>query len=534
MNKLIKLNLKNIFVISLILLLALILRLYHLGENTLSYDEATVVLNKLVFERLSSFIKLFDMNFLVNNRDYLTVYCYGFMSPWQELFGKSEFILRLPSVVFGVFAVFLLFLIGRNCFGTSVGYLSAFLLSISPLSIYYSQEVRPYSGIIFLSLMSAYSLFMFLRNQEKKYSFSYIASNTLNIYFHCATLSIFASFLLFIIFNLKRYRFLIRPLIFMHAMISLLIIPVLLSLYANLFFVSRVKLDLAFAEYPIWGAKASFKQLLFTLKNFTTGYNTDLYGFAMFFTLIFGIFILFGIYKVLQKGPEKLFLFCLLTPVLLLFSVSKFLPCYVDRYVIFVLPFYLLFIAIGLEKAIQNKAVAFFVILFICFSCFGLFSYYRNYLPEDHTQHVAVSDKPNIREAVSILLNNYRKGDKVMYTCKNTIFPFKFYIKKESPGLFTEIDKGNYVFIEAGAERETPLIYNYDLWHPPSIVSMSEFKRVNFDEYNRVWLISSNWYFSRIGKDDRRIINIIKSKFIQEYVYHVPGVDLYLFTKNNR
>lgn len=59
--------------------------------------------------------------------------------------GDSEWALRLPSVIVGVLAVWLLYLLGKEIFDKPTGLLAAFLLCISPFHIWFSTEARMYA-----------------------------------------------------------------------------------------------------------------------------------------------------------------------------------------------------------------------------------------------------------------------------------------------------------------------------------------------------------------------------------------------------
>ena len=61
---------------------------------------------------------------------------------WMTLFGTSLFALRFLSLIFGVFATIIIYLLGRRLFNEEVGLISALILAISPLNIEYSQEAR--------------------------------------------------------------------------------------------------------------------------------------------------------------------------------------------------------------------------------------------------------------------------------------------------------------------------------------------------------------------------------------------------------
>jgi mannosyltransferase len=82
---------------------------------------------------------------------------YETLKVWGELFGSSELGLRSLSAVWGLLAVVLTWLIGRRLFGSLPGTLAALLLTVAPLAVYYSQEVRMYAQVTCLGLLAVYA-----------------------------------------------------------------------------------------------------------------------------------------------------------------------------------------------------------------------------------------------------------------------------------------------------------------------------------------------------------------------------------------
>jgi len=112
---------------------------------------------------------------------------YYFLAHYWLLFGRSEVWLRLPSVLFGVANIYVLYLLvrhlhlnrkfvlGKFVAGPEIG--AAFLLAINPFHIYYSQEFRSYMLLCFLGTLAMYLL---IRFRFKSLAFV----NTLLIYTH--------------------------------------------------------------------------------------------------------------------------------------------------------------------------------------------------------------------------------------------------------------------------------------------------------------------------------------------------------------
>jgi uncharacterized membrane protein len=87
---------------------------------------------------------------------YLILRLYMYIPYWSEWF------LRLPSVFFGVATVGVLYLFTKEKFGGRIALISSLLLSISQFHIYYSQELRMYS---LLGLLALLSMWLFSRQK---------------------------------------------------------------------------------------------------------------------------------------------------------------------------------------------------------------------------------------------------------------------------------------------------------------------------------------------------------------------------------
>ncbi len=82
---------------------------------------------------------------------------YALMQVWIAFAGKSDAALRLLSVVIGTATIPLLYALTRKLFTDSrIAIVAAFLLTISPFHVYYSQEIRMYGLVTLLGLASIY------------------------------------------------------------------------------------------------------------------------------------------------------------------------------------------------------------------------------------------------------------------------------------------------------------------------------------------------------------------------------------------
>ena len=72
--------------------------------------------------------------------------------------GDSEIALRLPSMIFGVLSILLVFLVGARLYSHWEGLVSAALMAVLWCPVYFSQDARPYSMLLAFTLLSSYLL----------------------------------------------------------------------------------------------------------------------------------------------------------------------------------------------------------------------------------------------------------------------------------------------------------------------------------------------------------------------------------------
>ena len=80
--------------------------------------------------------------------------------------GDPSVAIRLPSLVFGAGTLPLLYAVAKETFDVRVGLLGAAVLGLSPFSLYYGIEARPYATMAFFVLLSTWALLRAARTRE--------------------------------------------------------------------------------------------------------------------------------------------------------------------------------------------------------------------------------------------------------------------------------------------------------------------------------------------------------------------------------
>ncbi len=156
------------------LVVALAVRLYSITYQSIWLDEA-----------YSVFVVKFDLafiwNFTVHFDQHPPLY-YLLLHQWVGIFGDSLFSVRLLSVAFAVPSVWLIYLLAGRLFNRTTGQVAAFILAVSPFHIWYSQETRMYSMVVFFVLLSAYFLVRGLEQNRPLVWIAFVLFTVLAIY----------------------------------------------------------------------------------------------------------------------------------------------------------------------------------------------------------------------------------------------------------------------------------------------------------------------------------------------------------------
>jgi mannosyltransferase len=158
----------------LVVLAALLLRVGTLGRKSLWGDE--VVTLRIASMSAEDII----LNRATRSDPHPPLF-YLLMHYWTEP-GQSEFILRLPSALAGIAAIPLLYWLVRTCSNQWSATASAWLLAVTPLHIWYSQEARMYALVCTLGLASTLSYVLTILRQEPLAWLGWIAATVAGLY----------------------------------------------------------------------------------------------------------------------------------------------------------------------------------------------------------------------------------------------------------------------------------------------------------------------------------------------------------------
>lgn len=413
---------RHTLILAAILILGILLRLYCLTCESLWLDEGYSVLwaKQDTHEMIEAV-----------SRDVHPPLYFLILHYWIALFGDAEFTIRLLSVIFGTLAIFVIYRVGSLVSDRNVGLLSSLILSLSVFHVHYSQEIRGYSLMVLLTLISMYFFIRLLQERKASVSVIYILSSILLFYTHFFGLFVIAAQNIYLIleFMLSRREtgpgpvrwlllqatlfiafmpwlgFLVRQVQIVQsgAFLGWLPVPTILSLITTMFVYSAY-----FSEYaPLWVLAAS---TLLVFVYLALSANSLL------------MFKVPGIRPRRLDSGSALLLAWLLTPMVLPFMVSQFfVPVYWTRFTMSASMALYILVARGIANT-STKVIRLSVIgLVVALSFVSAWGFY------------ATTDNEQWREVAGYIEAHGEQNDLVLINAWYCHIPFDYYFNETGP-----------------------------------------------------------------------------------------------------
>lgn len=477
------LDTKRIAITSLLLILFLgaVLRLYALSAESFYFDEVYSV-----WAAKHSVGWLFTLS---TQRIFPPLY-YMLLHFWLVL-GEDEFTIRLLSVALGLISIVGVYVLAKQLFNERVGLLSALLLTISPLHLWYSQEARMYMLVLTLGLYSAYFMLLALRKGQRWQWLAYILSTALAMNTHYFILFLAAFENLYVLcLLLQRY---IQPHIWTRWLLSQVAVG-LLSV-VGLAGVFSAESGYWWGLLDTWHGAPTWRNLLAMMFTFSLGTQA---GERLFYWIglpLFGLCIVWSVIEFRQKyltlSIDNGLVFCLLyliAPIGMVFVISQFRSFWVLRYIFPFLPPYCVLVAKGISRMPGRFLPAIVTLAIVLVSLWPIANIYR------------YEQKEAWRSAVHYIAAHEQPGDCILLVDEDIWLPFEHYYRGSLSytGVSRTITDRDFLAARVGAVLST---------------------------HSRIWLILS--HTNNFALKDY----LITSRYTRlEWEKHFTGVEVDLFT----
>jgi len=396
-------RLKNQRWILSLTILGLFLRLFQLGAWSFWHDEALTV---LLARKLTSELIRITASDVHPPLYFLLVKVF-------MIFGQSEFIIRLPSALCSVGSIFFIYLLGRDLFDERVGQVSALIIAISPLQLFYAQEARMYAQLLLLTIFSSWCFIRALRSDNILWWSLFTLGATLASYTAYFAFPVFLAMGLFVLLLDK------RPKRILHFLLAIGIVALLYLPWIGVFFSqTRSVLD------SYWIARPSPLTIFTTLSAFFVSYSLPSLWIAV--SLAVTLLIIFVVlndvrHALAESSVDTRSLGWLLlwgfVPLLGTYVVSLVRPIFQIRTVITAsLAFYLL-VAWGITRVRRRKLNLLLSLPTLVMMLVSVLNFYFN----------PSFAKPPWRQAAYYVRERAQPGDVVLHTSDGSFLPFLSY-----------------------------------------------------------------------------------------------------------
>ncbi len=398
------------------------LRFYQLGRDSLWLDEAGVAYAARA-ESLGDMLSVVRSHVLAMPLDYLIVWLVG-------RFSQTELALRIPAALWGCLTLYLAYRFFRRFTSRSPAILGLLFLTLSPLHIQYSQEVRFYASLVFWYLLASLLLWDALQQPTRGRWILFCGAGICGVLFH--------PYVLFSLINGLVWFLLAGPALWKDAERRVR------------YMLSACLVLLAFlGGYLTFSASNFFNIPLFAFENsFLTAIATG-FGWLPFFAgqpglswvwgFLFGAMQILGAWTVIKANPRSPLAGLVYSLLIQLAAVlgSDLLGKYffAPRQLLFMLPALSLLAGIGLSAIIARVAdcvrpvtnrlspgelqhgVFTAATLVVILSSLPALGFYYD------------DDKGNSRQTVQAILETWQPGDTILVTPGYEGFVYKYYIE---------------------------------------------------------------------------------------------------------
>ena len=569
-----KIDKKLLIFVVVLTFVALGLRLINIGDAALWIDELycyDIALKPSVIEILKT-VLLTDLH---------APLFFIILHFWIKLFGGSDTVLIMLPVIFSTLSVPVGFIICKKLFDTKTAVVFSILNTFNALEIYYAQELKFYSLLPLLGLLSFYFFLKITRDFNIKNALWLLFVNTVIIYtFNAGIFFVFSEFtagLAFILFkrkeNLKNYFYSFVFTGILYVPYFYFQIKTMLGLNKSICTLFDIfHFDLGFVFTLI---QNFFTPSITNLSNNPVNYNpvemiktTGSLGFV-FYIVLFSAVALYGVYRAISEKNKNASLILsvsvLFVLILIILAQIHIIPL-VTRYTLLVHLALLTIFAYGIAGIKNTKTLWFVTCLLVFISLFSFLFYKDSPLKRNSSFHyysARALEQAGAGDGDIIVMpyfgrflyKYFDKGQLVDYRSEELLLMSDAFLMKETFGLsqeeYNNKDKSTLKLQKYLENPEPPkelekyfkdnylsklkkgqklyLVENYNIYIVPDELYLPMLKGVNIDKQNLTELERSARYALLYTKILKNLETLFSRNLRPVRVYNSENQDVKIF-----
>lgn len=435
----------------------------------------------------------------------------GAFTPGSE---AHDFWVRLVPCLFGILGVPLTFAACRAIVKEPrAALVAAFLFAVSPLQVFYAQELKPYSIYVALSLAALVCFVKALEEDRWRYWVGLVAFSALLMYTHFFSVWNIAVMNLYFAVTLKTHWPRLWKWVLSQALVGLLSFAAVRLAHDLFAVVSQIHIA--------WFPRADAKEALITFKTFFAGYSPRAAVYWPLFLLAGALFAV-GLGSLWRRWRVVVLLVCLTAvPIagnVVMWGLREF-SHYEHRLFIFSGAVSCMVVARGVVALRNRAAMALALAALAGLTAPCLADYYRQDLHPLESHRMGVRYKAQNREAAQYIAEHLEDGDRVGHTTHFTYYPFRHYFDAwQSMVAFTGQEEIDLI-------RSHP---NAPLWRNHGVMPVRLETLLAGAE--RLWLVDSFWEVSFKPHPHTAVYRAwLDGQLVREGGRQFDGVTVYLY-----
>lgn len=329
-------------------------------------------------------------------------------------FAINEWTLRLTSAIAGIVFIYLIYLFVKKIFNQNIALLASFLSAISSYLLYPAQEVRMYALFALFALGSYYFFIKLLDKINFSNSCGYIIFSISCLYTQYLGFVIIVGQLAYLIFFKKDFFKQFKSWFLVYISIIISFLPQLSTL------LNQSKSRLVEQSQAI-SLGTNIKGLIGAIYRFSAGrlfldlnpvsikeliVNHPILGVIFLLSFIVPVvFFLIGL-RSCYKNYKKNFWF-IVVPIIIAIIISLIstnIGSHASRYLIYIYPFFICLIALGINAIWRTLTGKILVVILIVINIYSLYSYYSRDIVSPGANAIAQYISSNTKKGDAILL----------------------------------------------------------------------------------------------------------------------------------
>lgn len=368
---------RELAALALIILVALLVRLPGMTES-LWFDE--IWYTKTMFSNPG------QLGFLLWKDVHPPAYSLSLLA-WTDLFGDSEVSIRMPSMIFGLLSIAMLWFIARRWLNPQSALVVCALMALSPPHIWYSHENKVNMMLLFFTLFSVWLYWLASQSGKTRDWLVATLAMAVTLYTHAYAVPVAAAIFTWLLWRARSRHGAFKPVVLSGLFVAVAFAPMVLLKYSQLDDLARIYLrQLTPGEL--------YKLLLVWLPSGNTLRTIEPYSaFARLFEQPWPYFLVEAVFAFLlgrglwtvgrrargngwlrpvtqppQTEPARLILLWFVTPLVFTAAGSLMTPhFYIERNLLVILPPFLMLLVAGasfdLPRWLHTVAVASLLVL---------------------------------------------------------------------------------------------------------------------------------------------------------------------------